>query len=198
MPRNKIAQARAAATRLLAIAILISIGWLSFQVFSALNEIRSDMDRLRGDRDRLQAEVSRLQADLSAVSAGPENPQRAAGGAPDPARHPSRSTAQARPDAQWGTDTLEQRGHCLDAKTNEELEHIRDADGVLWPVTELPGDHTSCAVPWDVAVDTDGRVIVVVHLDESGKETEALGGRRSGCTIPAPENGSTRPLTPLK
>ena len=76
---------------------------------------------------------------------------------------------------QSGADALEQRGHCLDAKTNEELEHIRDADGVLWPVAELPGDHTSCAVPWEVAVDTDGRVIVVVHLDENGKETEALG-----------------------
>ena len=91
-----------------------------------------------------------------------------------------------------------QEDSALDAETNEVLEHIEDADGVLWPVRKLYGEHASCAVPWEVAVDTNGQLVIVTYIAKVGMRYRNQAGRRSGYIIPAPANGSTPPLMPPK
>lgn len=67
MSKDKIVQIKAAATPLLAIAILVSVGWLLFQAFSTLSELRSDMGRMQDDLDQLQTDVGHLQTPFSAI-----------------------------------------------------------------------------------------------------------------------------------
>ena len=43
---------------------------------------------------------------------------------------------------------------------------------MLWPVRKLYGEHASCAVPWEVAVDTNGQLVIVTYIDESGNEIQ--------------------------
>lgn len=135
------------AASLLAIAVLVSLGWLLLQAFSGLKELRSKMGEVQDGLDQLQTDVDHVQVDFSAITTDLEALQSQAA-------------------------IVGSGGECLNTETMEVLEQVEDADGVLWPVKKLPGEYPMCAVPWEVSVDTNGHPVIVIYIDESGKEIQ--------------------------